>query len=53
MPSSIEAFVQRRWPQARPVEFCQIGTRVVMRQGWTPIAEGCTPEPGDRVLTLD
>lgn len=53
MPSAIEAFVQRRWPQARRVEFCQKGTRVVVRQGWTPIAEGCTPEPGDRVLTLD
>ncbi len=53
MPSAIEAFVRARWPQAERVEFCQAGTRVVLRRGWTPIAEGCQPEPGDRVLTLD
>lgn len=53
MPSSLEAFARRQWPQARRVEFCQAGTRVVVRQGWEPIAEGCTPAPGDRVVTLD
>ncbi len=53
MPSSIEAFVHARWPQARRVEFCQAGSRIVTRQGWTPIAAGCTAEPGDRVRALD
>lgn len=53
MPSSLETFVRAQWPQARRVEFCQAGTRVVVRQGWEPIAEGCTPAPGDRVVTLD
>ncbi|MFT3663918.1 DUF2145 domain-containing protein [Piscinibacter sp.] len=53
MPSAIEAFVRARWPQARRVEFCQAGARIVVRHGWTPIAEGCQAEPGDRVVTLD
>ncbi len=53
MPSSLEAFARQRWPQARRVEFCQAGERVVVRQGWNPIAEGCTPEAGDRVVILD
>ena len=53
MPSSLEAFARQRWPQARRVEFCQAGERVVVRQGWSPIAEGCTPEAGDRVVILD
>ncbi|MGD9836103.1 MAG: DUF2145 domain-containing protein [Piscinibacter sp.] len=53
MPSSLEAFARQRWPQARRVEFCQAGARVVVRQGWEPIGEGCTPAPGDRVVTLD
>ena len=53
MPSSLEAFARQRWPQARRVEFCQAGERVVVRQGWRPIDEGCVPEAGDRVVTLD
>ncbi len=53
MPSSLEAFARARWPQARRVEFCQAGARVVVRRGWEPIAEGCTPAPGDHVVTLD
>ena len=53
MPSSLEAFARQRWPQARRVEFCQAGARVVVHEGWTPIAEGCLPEPGDRVVILD
>lgn len=53
MPSSLEAFARRRWPQARRVEFCQSGSRVVVRQGWEPIAEGCRAEPGDRVVNFD
>lgn len=53
MPSSIESFVRARWPQARRVEFCQSGARVVVRHGWTALAEGCEAQPGDRVVPLD
>lgn len=53
MPSSLEAFVRARWPGSRRVEFCQAGERVVVRQGWTPIAEGCIAAEGDRIVTLD
>lgn len=53
MPSSLEAFARQRWPQARRVEMCLAGSRVVVRQGWTPITEGCEAEAGDRVLSLD
>jgi hypothetical protein len=53
MPASIEAFVQQRLPGARRLEFCHNSRHVVVREGWTPIAEGCEPAPGDRVLALD
>ena len=50
MPQSIEAFVRAREPAARRVEFCQIGRRVVIRQGWTPLDPGCTPGSSDTVV---
>lgn len=53
MPSSIEAFVRQRVPGARRIELCHDERRVVVRQGWEPLAEGCRPEPGDRVVALD
>jgi hypothetical protein len=52
LPSSIEAFVRARWPEARRMEFCHAAGRVVIREGWTPLAEGCVPGPGDRVEAL-
>ena len=53
MPASIEAFVQARVPGARRLEFCQADTRIVIRRGWTPIAEGCVAEEQDTTITLE
>jgi hypothetical protein len=53
MPQSIEAFARARVPGARRLEFCHAHRRIVVREGWTPIAEGCVPAPGDRVVALD
>ncbi|HSW05021.1 DUF2145 domain-containing protein [Aquabacterium sp.] len=53
MPASIEAFVQARVPGAQRIEFCHRGPQVVVHRGWSPIAEGCQPGPGDAVITLD
>ncbi len=52
MPESIEAFVRGRLPQARRLEICHDSRRVVLRQGWEPIAEGCRPGPGDEARAL-
>ena len=52
VPVAIEAFVRARWPDARRMEFCHAAGRVVIREGWTPIADGCAPAPGDRVESL-
>lgn len=52
VPASIETFVRARWPAAERVELCHDGARVVLRRGWTPIAEGCVAAPGDREVTL-
>ena len=53
LPAALEAFVRQRWPEARRLELCHDTRRVVLREGWTPIADGCHPEPGDRVIALD
>jgi hypothetical protein len=53
LPSSIEAFVRERLPQARRIELCHDEQRIVIRESWDPIAEGCRPQPGDRVVGLD
>lgn len=53
MPASIEAFARARAPAARRFEFCHAGRRIVVREGWEPIAEGCEPGPSDRVISLD
>jgi hypothetical protein len=50
LPSSIEAFVRERVPLAERIELCHDSRRVVVRRGWTPIASGCHPAPGDRVV---
>ena len=39
-------------PQARRIELCHDARRVVIREGWRPIQEGCHPEDGDRVIRL-
>lgn len=53
MPASIEAFVRARVPAARRFEFCHAERRIVIREGWEPIAEGCLPGESDRVIQLD
>jgi hypothetical protein len=53
LPASLEAFALRRWPTARRIEFCHGPQGVVQREGGGPLAAGCVPEPGDRVMTLN
>ncbi len=53
LPQAIEAFVRERLPGAKRIEMCHDGGKVVIRYGWEPIAEGCRPGAGDRVVDLD
>ncbi|MFN7644965.1 MAG: DUF2145 domain-containing protein [Burkholderiales bacterium] len=53
MPASIEAFARSRVPGARRFEFCHAERRIVIREGWEPIAPGCVPGESDRVIRLD
>ena len=52
MPASIEAFVRRQVPGAQRIELCHDTRRMVLRQGWAPIGDGCQPAAGDRVIPL-
>ena len=53
MPQSIESFARARVPGAQRIEFCHANRRIVIRQGWEPIAPGCTPNESDTVIALD
>lgn len=53
MPASIEAFVQARVPGAQRLEFCQAGSRIVIRRGWTPIDAGCVAGEQDTTIALE
>ena len=53
MPQSLAAFARARVPGARRLDFCLADRRIVVREGWSPIDEGCVPRPGDRVVPLD
>ena len=53
VPAAIEAFVRERLPAARRIEMCHDGRKAVIRYGWEPVAEGCRPQAGDRVVDLD
>lgn len=53
MPASIEDFVHANVPGARRLEFCHAGARVVIREGWEPIGEGCSARENDTVVMLD
>ena len=53
VPAGIEAFVRERVPGARRIEMCHDGRTAVIRHGWKPLAEGCRPQAGDRVVDLD
>ncbi|KFI06969.1 DUF2145 domain-containing protein [Massilia sp. BSC265] len=52
VPASIEAFVQRRAPQAKRVELCHTQDRIVVRRGWEPLGAACEPKEGDEVITM-
>ena len=53
LPSTMEAFVHARLPASERIELCHDGRQVVVHRGWTPIAAGCKPGEGDRVVLLD
>ena len=53
LPASIEAFVRAQAPGAERIELCHGESGIVVRRGWVPIDDGCTPAAGDRVIALD
>jgi len=53
MPASLERFVQARHPGTTRLEICHNERHVVVRRGWTPVAEGCEPGPQDTVIPYD
>lgn len=53
LPSTIETFMQEQLPGSERIELCHDGRQVVVHRGWTPIADGCRPSAGDRVVPLD
>jgi hypothetical protein len=53
LPRAIEAFVHKRLPAAVRIEMCHDGGKAVIHRGWQPIAQGCRPRDGDRVVDLD
>lgn len=52
LPTTIEDFVRARFPQSERVELCHDDKRIVIHRGWTPVADGCKPADGDRVIPL-
>lgn len=52
MPSSIEAFVRAKLPEATHLELCYTEQHLVIRRSWDPIGAGCIPGDGDQVTTL-
>ncbi|MEO8151797.1 MAG: DUF2145 domain-containing protein [Rhizobacter sp.] len=53
MPASIEAFIHETVPGATRVELCHNEQHIVIRRGWTSIAEGCEPGEFDTVVPFD
>lgn len=53
LPSTVEAFIQQRLPQAERVEICHNAHQIVLHRGWTPVPDGCMAQAGDEVLPLD
>jgi hypothetical protein len=52
LPSTVEAFVHQRFAGSERVELCHDDDHIVIHRGWTPIAAGCKPGEGDRVISL-
>ena len=53
LPATVETFVRQRYPAAERVELCHNTREIVVRRGWTPVADGCVAGPGDQVLAFD
>ncbi|MFT7722176.1 MAG: DUF2145 domain-containing protein [Roseateles sp.] len=53
LPAALDAFALARWPGARRVELCHGPHGLLRRDGGPPLADGCVPQPGDRVLPTD
>lgn len=53
VPEGIEAWLRSRYPEATRVELCHRGERVVLRRGWVPLPDDCSPGEGDEVSALD
>jgi hypothetical protein len=53
LPASIEAFVRRQVAGAERIELCHNSEHIVVHRGWAPLADGCRPGPGDRVLRFE
>lgn len=53
MPTSIEAFLRHRMPDAQRTEICHKAGRVVIHRGWTPMPDDCEAGPDDQVVVLD
>ncbi len=53
VPEGIEAWLRSRYPEATRVELCHRDARVVLRRGWVPLPDDCSPREGDEVLMLD
>ncbi len=53
LPASIETFVRQQVAGAERIELCHNTEHIVIHRGWEPLAEGCLPGPGDRVLSLE
>ncbi len=52
-PRAIESFVRSRIDGVRRVELCHTTRHVVVRQGWEPLPDDCTPGAQDSVFPLD
>jgi hypothetical protein len=52
MPQSLERFVRQVEPRSKRIEFCLRESQLVVREGWEPLQETCTPGPDDRVIDL-
>lgn len=54
MPASIENFVHAAVPGTRRLELCHSAEagHIVLRRGWSALAEACRAEPGDEVTVL-
>ncbi|MFG6468288.1 DUF2145 domain-containing protein [Roseateles sp. BYS87W] len=50
LPTSLDAFALQRWPTARRLELCHGPHGVVVHESPAPLAAGCVPGEGDRLL---